>query len=106
MRMADYTLDGSPFQDFVFFSMGSDDHARTTYESARWLHFPGDISGVKSFVEYVVAICTANLLVARHIRIVSHGTPDHFWIGHDRMSVRTLGSHRSALRRLDLYLVP
>lgn len=104
--MANYTLDNSTFKDFVFFSMGSKDHARTTYEVSEWMHFPNDVRSVRFFVQFIIKVCVTNDLVARRIRIVSHGAPDHFYIGHDRIDVGTLDNFKNDLRRLDLYLVP
>ena len=104
--MADYTLDGDPFIDFVFFSMGSSDHARTTYEVSEWMHFPASVQSVRGLTQHIITTCVANSLVARRIRIVSHGTPHHFWIGHDKIAVGTLEKYEDDLADLDLFLVP
>jgi hypothetical protein len=86
--------------------MGPADRAPTTYEVSTWMHFPGEVQGVRAFVQHIIGVCVANMVVVRRIRIVSHGSPNHFWIGHDRIEVRTLSKYKSDLQKLDLYLVP
>lgn len=100
------SLDDSQYQDFVFFSPGMDDKARTIYEVSTSTRFPTQLKSVGHMVNFITDFCYGSNLIARHIRIVSHGSPDHFWIGKDKIAVETMKKHRHAFTRLSDYLFP
>jgi hypothetical protein len=92
--------------DFVFLSPGAGDYARTVYEASTGTRFPKEAQTVHQVVRYIIGICTTNEVVARRIRIVSHGSPGQFHVGTNRISLDTLHRYEKPLRTLQMYLLP